>query len=98
MRSVLWTGRHPQDRIWRDRTFPVGKDFRQGCILPPHLFNLYAEHIIQKTRLHSEKGRVKVGRKNISNLRNADDTVSNVGKGALRELEATQCYINMHIQ
>lgn len=43
---------------------PIGKGVRQGCILYSCLFNLYLEHIIWKTRLDSEEGRVKIGERN----------------------------------
>lgn len=47
------------------RWFPIGKGVRQRCILSPYLFNLYTEHIIQKTGLDWNEGRVKIGERNI---------------------------------
>ena len=47
--------------------FPVGKGVRQGCILSPYLFNLYAEHIMWETRLDSDEGEVKTDRRNSNN-------------------------------
>ena len=45
-----------------------------GCILSPCLFNLYAEYIIQSARLDEAQAGIKIPRRNISNLRYADDT------------------------
>ena len=52
----------------------VGKGVRQGCILPPCLFNLHAEYIMQNARLDKAQAEIKIARRNINNLRNADDT------------------------
>ena len=45
-----------------------------GCILPPCLFNLYAEYIMRNARLDEAQAGIKVSRRNINNLRYADDT------------------------
>ena len=47
---------------------------RQGCVLSPYLFNLYAEHI-QKTGLDSNEGGVKISGRNINSLLDADDSI-----------------------
>ena len=54
--------------------FQTGKGVYQGCILSPYLFNLYAEYIIQNAGLNEARGRIKIARRNLNNLRNADDT------------------------
>ena len=52
----------------------IGKGVRQGCILSPCLFNLYAEYIIQNARLDEAQAGIEISWKNINNLRYADDT------------------------
>ena len=54
--------------------FQIRKGIRQGCILPPCLFNFYAEYIMQNARLGETQARVKIAGRNINNLRYADDT------------------------
>ena len=54
--------------------FQIGKGVRQGCILSPCLFKLYAEYIIQNAGLDESQARIKIARTNINNLRYADDT------------------------
>ena len=54
--------------------FKTGKGVRQGCILSPCLFNLYAEHIMQNPGLDEAQAGIKIARRNINNLRYADDT------------------------
>ena len=54
--------------------FQIGKGVRQGCILSPCLFNLYAEYIIQNTGLDEAQAGVKIAGRNINNPRYADDT------------------------
>ena len=54
--------------------FQLGKGVRQGCKLSPCLFNLYAEYIVQNARLDEAQAGVKIARRNINNLRYADDT------------------------
>ena len=53
--------------------FQVGKGVHQGCILWPCLFSLYAEYIIQNARLIEAPPGIKIPRRNISNLRYAED-------------------------
>ena len=53
--------------------FKIGKGVRQGCILSPCLFNLYAEYIIQNVRLEKSQAGIKIAGRNISKLRYAGD-------------------------
>ena len=54
--------------------FQIGKGVRQGCILSPRLFNLYAEYIMRNTGLEEAQAGIKIARRNINNLRYAGDT------------------------
>ena len=54
--------------------FQIGKGVRQGCILSPCLFSLYAEDIMRNARLDEAQAGIKISRRNINNLRDADDT------------------------
>ena len=54
--------------------FQIGKGVRQGCILSPFLFNLYAEYIMRNTGLEKAQAGIKIAGRNINNLRYANDT------------------------
>ena len=54
--------------------FQTGKGVRQGCILSPCLFNLYAKYIMRNTGMEEAQAGIKIARRNINNLRYADDT------------------------
>ena len=54
--------------------FQIGKGVRQGCLLSPCLFNLYAEYIMRNAGLEEVQAGIKIAGKNIKNLRYADDT------------------------
>ena len=54
--------------------FQIGKGVRQGCILSPCLFNLYAEYIMQNTKLDASQAGIKIAGRNINNLSYSDDT------------------------
>ena len=67
-KATVRTGRGTMD--W----FQIGKGVRQCCILSSYLFNLYAEHIMQNAVLDEAQAGIKIARRNINNLRYADDT------------------------
>ena len=72
----LYAGQEAAVRTGHGTTdwFQIGKGVCQGCILSPCLFNLYAEYIMQSTRLEESQSGIKIARGNINNLRYADDT------------------------
>ena len=55
--------------------FQTGKGVHQGCIWSPSLFNFYTEYIMRNTGLDEAQAGIKTARKNINNLRYADDTI-----------------------
>jgi len=55
--------------------FQIGKGVYQGCLLSPCLFNLYAQYITRNAGLHEAQAGIKFARRNINNLRYADDFV-----------------------
>uniref|UniRef100_A0AC11ESB3 Uncharacterized protein n=1 Tax=Ovis aries TaxID=9940 RepID=A0AC11ESB3_SHEEP len=72
----LYAGQEATVRTGHGTTdwFQIGKGVHQGCILSPCLFNLYAEYIMRNTGLEEAQAGIKVARRNINNLRYADDT------------------------
>ena len=54
--------------------FQIGNGIRQGCILSPCLFNLYAEYIMRNAVLNEAQAGIKIAGKNVNNLRYTDDT------------------------
>ena len=70
----LYAGQEATVRTGHGTTdwFLIGKGVHQGCILSPCLFNLNAEYIMKNAGL--EEAGIKIARRNISNLRYADDT------------------------
>jgi len=72
----LYAGQETTVRTGHGTTdwFQIGKGVRQGCILSPCLLNLYAEYIMRNPGLEEAQAGIKTARRNISNLRYADDT------------------------
>ena len=72
----LYAGQEATVRTGHGTTdwFQTGKGVRQGCILSPCLFNLYAEYIMRNARLEEAQAGIKIARRNTNNLRYADDT------------------------
>ena len=66
--------------------FQSGKGVRQGYVLSPCVFNLYAEYITRNTGLDEAQARIKIARRNINNLRYADDTTLMAGSKELKTL------------
>ena len=54
--------------------FQIGKGVGQGCVLSPCLFNFYAQYIMRNSGLEEAQAGIKIARRNINNLRYADDT------------------------
>ena len=72
----LYAGQEATVRAGHGTTdwFQVGKGVRQGCILSPCLFNFCAEYIMRNAGLEERQAGIKIARRNINNLRYADDT------------------------
>ena len=72
----LYAGQEGTVRTGRGTTdwFQIGKGVRQGCILSPCLFNLYEEYIMRNAGLEEAQAGIKISRRNINNLRYADDS------------------------
>ena len=72
----LYAGQEATVRIGHGTTdwFQIGKGVRQGCILSPGLFNLYAEYIMRNAGLEETQAGIKIAGRNMNNLRYADDT------------------------
>ena len=72
----LYAGQEATVRIGHGTTdwFQIGKGVHQGCILSPCLFNFCAEYIMRNAGLEEAQAGIKIARRNINNLRYADDT------------------------
>ena len=72
----LYAGQEATVRTGHGKTnwFQIGKGVRQGCILSPCLFNFYADYTMRNAGLEETQAGIKIARRNINNLRYADDT------------------------
>ena len=72
----LYAGQEATIRTGHGTTvwFQIGKGVHQGCILSPCLFNLYSQYIMRNAGLEEAQAGIKIARRNINNLRYADDT------------------------
>ena len=72
----LYAGQEATVRTGHGTTdwFQIGKGVHQGCILSPCLFNLHAEYTMRNAGLDEAEVGIKIARRNINNLRYADDT------------------------
>ena len=72
----LYAGQEATVRTGQGTTglFQIGKGVRQGCILSPCFFNLHAEYIIRNAGLDEAQAEIRIARRNINNLRDADNT------------------------
>ena len=73
----LYAGQEATVRTGHGTTdwFQTGKGVHQGCIWSPSLFNFYTEYIMRNTGLDEAQAGIKTSRRNINNLRYADDTI-----------------------
>ena len=73
----LYAGQEATVRTGDETTdwFQIGKGVRQGCILSPCSFNLYAEYIMRNAGLEETQAEIKIVGRNINNLRYADNTI-----------------------
>ena len=82
----------------------IGKGVHQGCILSPCLFNLYAEYLTRNAGLEEAQAGIKIARRNINNLRYADDTTLMTESEELKSLwmkvkeESEKIGLNLNIQ
>ena len=74
----LYGGQEVTVRTLRGTTewFKIGKGVWQGCIMSPYLFNLNAEYIMRNAGLDESQAGIKIARRNVNNLRYADDTTT----------------------
>ena len=96
-KTIVRTGQGTTD--W----FQIGKGICQGYILSPCLCNLYAEYIIINARLHEAQAGIRIARRNINNLRYADDTPIMAESEELKILlkvkeESEKVGLKLHIQ
>ena len=90
----LYAGQEVISRTGHETTdwFQIGKGVVQGCLLSPCLFNLHAEYFMRNARLDEAQTEIKISRRNINNLKQADDTTlmaeseeEQIGRASCRE-------------
>ena len=88
----LYAGQEATVRTGHGTTdwFQIGKGVSQGSILSPCLFNFYAEYIIRNAELEEAQAGIKIARRNINNLRYADDTTLMAERGAKKPLDESE--------
>ena len=99
----LYAGQEATIRTGHGTTdwFQIGKGVRQGCILSPSVFNLYAEYIMRNPGLDEAQAGINIARRNISNLRYADDTTLMAKSKELKSLlkeESEKAGLKLNIQ
>ena len=101
----LYAGQEATVRTGHGTTdwFQIGKGVCQGCILSPCSFNLYAEYIMRNAGLEEAQAGIKIARRNINNLRYADDTTLMAESEELKSLlmkvkEREKVGLKFHIQ
>ena len=102
----LYAGQEATVRTGHGTTdwFQIGKGVRQGCILSPCLFNLYAEYIMRNAGLNEAQAGIKIAGRNINKLRYADDTTLMAESEKLKSLlmkvkeESKKVGLNLNIQ
>ena len=84
-----YAGQEATVRTGHGRTdwFQIGKGVRQGCILPPCFFKLYAEYIMRNAGLDEAQLRIKIAGRNINNFRYADNKHHPYGRKRRRTKE-----------
>ena len=72
----MWVKKKPLEPLYGTTDwFNIEKGVQQGCMMSPCLFNLYTEHIMRNAGLDDLQAGIKTTRRNINNLRYADDTI-----------------------
>ena len=102
----LYAGQEAAVRTGHETTdwFQIEKGVHQGCILSPCLFNLQAEYTMRNVRLDEAQAGIKTARRNISNLRYADDTTLMAEREELKSLlmkvkeESEKAGVKLNIQ
>ena len=85
----LYVGQEATVRTRHEATnwFKIGERVRQDCILSPYLFNLYAEYLMGNAGLDESHAGIKIVRRNINNLRYADNGSLRAERGTKEPLD-----------